>query len=178
MAQNRPVVSSRAASKARVGATATVVEGLSVSKRLQQELMSLMMEKDTSISAFPTGDNLLHWKGTIKGPQDTVYEGLSFKLQLDFPSSYPYAPPKVRFQTTCFHPNVNEADGEICLDILKEQWSALYDVRTILLSIQSLLGEPNNDSPLNPHAAQLWDNQEEYREVLLKRYEMAQGESS
>lgn len=67
-----------------------------------------------------------------------VYAGLTYKLTLEFPHSYPYSAPIVRFATPCFHPNV-DAVGNICLDILKEKWSALYDVRTILLSIQSLL---------------------------------------
>eukprot|EP00124_Ichthyophonus_hoferi_P002626 Ihof_evm6s187 gene=Ihof_evmTU6s187 len=158
---NRPAMSSRAASKkAAPAAPSSVGEGMSVSKRLQQELMSLMMSGDQSISAFPIGDNLLHWRGTIKGPAGTVYEGLSYRMLLDFPNNYPFSSPHVRFETSCYHPNVSEMDGEICLDILKDKWSALYDVRTILLSIQSLLGEPNNDSPLNPHAAQLWENKE------------------
>uniref|UniRef100_G1N7N2 UBC core domain-containing protein n=1 Tax=Meleagris gallopavo TaxID=9103 RepID=G1N7N2_MELGA len=92
---------------------------------------------------------------------DTVgdaYEDLRYKLSLEFPSGYPYTAPTVRFLTPCYHPNV-DAQGNICLDILKEKWSALYDVRTILLSIQSLLAEPNIDSPLNTHAAELWKNQ-------------------
>jgi ubiquitin-protein ligase len=68
-----------------------------------------------------------------------VYAGLTYKLTLEFPHSYPYSAPVVRFLTPCFHPNVDSV-GNICLDILKDKWSALYDVRTILLSIQSLLG--------------------------------------
>ena len=60
----------------------------------------------------------------------------------------------MRFETACFHPNVDQ-HGNICLDILKEKWSAAYSVRTVLLSIQSLLGEPNNDSPLNAYAAKV-----------------------
>jgi len=68
-----------------------------------------------------------------------VYDGLSYKLVLEFPSGYPYKAPTVKFETPCYHPNV-DGSGNICLDILKEKWSALYDVRTILLSIQSLLG--------------------------------------
>ncbi len=60
----------------------------------------------------------------------------------------------MRFETSCFHPNVDQ-HGNICLDILKEKWSAAYSVRTVLLSIQSLLGEPNNDSPLNAYAAKV-----------------------
>lgn len=141
-----------------------------VSKRLQQELMSLMMSGDKGISAFPDGDKLFSWVATVGGPQDSVYEGLKYKLRLEFPAGYPYTAPTVRFVTPCFHPNVDQ-HGNICLDILKEKWSALYEVRTILLSIQSLLGEPNNDSPLNTHAASLWTNQVAYKKLLHEKYE-------
>jgi hypothetical protein len=68
-----------------------------------------------------------------------VFDGLTFKLSLEFPSGYPYTAPSVKFTSSCFHPNVDTA-GNICLDILKDKWSALLDVRTILISIQSLLG--------------------------------------
>lgn len=68
-----------------------------------------------------------------------VYEGLRYRLSLEFPAGYPYQAPRVKFVTPCFHPNVDE-QGFICLDILKDKWSALYDVRSILLSVQSLLG--------------------------------------
>lgn len=139
--------------------------------RLQKELMVLMMCTEKGVSAFPDGENLFKWIGTITGPRDTVkkiiqisqviihahnfifikttvfslyiytqvYSGLTYKLTLEFPHSYPYSAPIVRFMTPCFHPNVDHV-GNICLDILKDKWSALYDVRTILLSIQSLLG--------------------------------------
>jgi len=137
---------------------------------LQGELMKLMMCGDKGISGFPDGDNLLSWVGTVEGPADSVYEGLKYKLRMEFPAGYPYSPPTVKFSTPCFHPNV-DTHGNICLDILKEKWSALYDVRTILLSIQSLLGEPNNDSPLNTTAAEMWLNQVTYKKYLLEKYE-------
>ncbi|XP_049635370.1 ubiquitin-conjugating enzyme E2 C isoform X2 [Suncus etruscus] len=111
-----------------------------VGKRLQQELMTLM-----------------------------VYEDLRYKLSLEFPSGYPYNAPTVKFLTPCYHPNV-DTHGNICLDILKDKWSALYDVRTILLSIQSLLGEPNIDSPLNTHAAELWKNPPAFKKYLQETY--------
>merc|ERR1712066_141378 len=144
-----------------------------VSKRLQQELMSLMMSSDKGISAFPDGDKLFEWIATVHGPTDSAYEGLKYKLRLEFPAGYPYQSPTVKFTTPCFHPNV-DSHGNICLDILKEKWSALYEVRTILLSIQSLLGEPNNESPLNTHAAELWANKVQYKKYLLEKYEKDQ----
>jgi ubiquitin-conjugating enzyme E2 C len=76
----------------------------------------------------------------------------------------------VHFLTKCFHPNI-DLQGALCLDILKEKWSALYDVRTILLSIQSLLGEPNNESPLNSQAASMWADQTAYKKHLDAFYE-------
>jgi len=139
----------------------------SVSKRLQTELMQLMMNNREGISAFPDGENLFRWIGTINGPKETVYDGLMYKLSLEFPSGYPYTAPTVKFVSPCFHPNV-DTSGNICLDILKEKWSALLDVRTILISIQSLLAEPNIDSPLNVKAAELWKNQESYKKHLLE----------
>lgn len=78
-----------------------------------------------------------------------VYEDLRYKLSLEFPSGYPYNAPTVKFLTPCFHPNV-DLQGNICLDILKDKWSALYDVRTILLSIQSLLGGESDGRSLPP----------------------------
>ncbi|KAN0053211.1 hypothetical protein ACTA71_009660 [Dictyostelium dimigraforme] len=144
----------------------------SVSKRLQSELMNLMMGPSPGISAFPDGDNIFNWIGTIQGAKDTVYEQMEFKMSLKFPTDYPYKPPTVKFETQCFHPNVDN-NGNICLDILKDKWSPVYNVRSLLISIQSLLGEPNNESPLNSYAASLWSNQEEYKKVLEKRYQEA-----
>ncbi|KAI7993033.1 Ubiquitin-conjugating enzyme E2 19 [Camellia lanceoleosa] len=141
----------------------------SVLKRLQSELMALMMSGDSGISAFPEEESIFCWKGTITGSKDTVFEGTEYKLSLSFPNDYPFKPPKVKFETACFHPNV-DVYGNICLDILQDKWSSAYDVRTILLSIQSLLGEPNTSSPLNTQAASLWSNQEEYRKMVEKLY--------
>ncbi|XP_076881967.1 ubiquitin-conjugating enzyme E2 20-like [Bidens hawaiensis] len=141
----------------------------SVLKRLQSELMDLMMSGETAVSAFPEEDNIFFWKGTISGSNDTVFEGTEYKLSLSFPNDYPFKPPKVKFETGCFHPNV-DVFGNICLDILQDKWSAAYDVRSILISIQSLLGEPNTSSPLNTQAAALWSNQEEYRKMVKKLY--------
>jgi len=115
----------------------------SPARRLQTELMQLMTSPAPGISAFPSADgNLLSWLATIEGPEDTPYAGLTFKLTFAFPSNYPYAPPTVLFKTPIYHPNV-DFSGRICLDILKDKWTAAYNIQTVLLSLQSLLGEPN-----------------------------------
>ncbi len=134
-----------------------------------------MMEGGSlGISAFPSGDNIFEWVGTITGASGTPYEGQVYRLMLKFPGDYPFTAPTVTFVTSIFHPNVDMAQGHICLDILKEKWSAIYNVKTILLSIQSLLGDPNNDSPLNGMAASLWENKAEFKKQVDKRYKEAQ----
>ena len=119
------------------------------SKRLEKELEMLKKNTNTNISAGPVDDsNIFAWEGLIVGPVDTPYEGGCFKLLLDFPLKYPFVPPKVRFQTRVYHPNI-ASSGYICLDILKAgQWSPALSVQTILLSICSLLSDPNPDDPL------------------------------
>lgn len=144
----------------------------SVTKRLQQELVSVMQGDDGQVSAFPSGDSLFDWIGTIKGPEGTSYEGLTYRLRLQFTEDYPFKAPVVKFETGCFHPNV-DSQGNICLDILKEKWSAAFSVKSILQSIQSLLGDANVDSPLNTHAAKLWDDRNEsaeYRALVEKMH--------
>ncbi|XP_064640501.1 ubiquitin-conjugating enzyme E2 C-like [Lineus longissimus] len=142
-----------------------------VRKRLQSDLKTMMFaDPKDGVSAFPEGDNLFRWIATVSGGPDTRYANLTYKLTIDFPSGYPCVAPTVKFTTPCFHPNIDQ-HGNICLDILKDQWTALYDVRTVLLSIQSLLAEPNNNSPLNVVAADLWAKPSEYQKVLLNHYE-------
>lgn len=121
---------------------------LTVTPSLQSELFTLMSSPTPGLSAFPTSD-MTKWNATITGPTDTPYDSLTFKLSLSYPSNYPYAPPEVLFKTPIYHPNV-DMSGRICLDILKPggqgkegAWSAVLNTGSVLLSIQSLLGEPN-----------------------------------
>ncbi|KAH8704362.1 ubiquitin-conjugating enzyme/RWD-like protein [Phaeosphaeriaceae sp. PMI808] len=139
-------------------------------QRLQKELMDLMLHPTPGISAFPSDSNMSLWTATIEGPTSTPYESLTLKLSIDFPADYPYAPPVVLFTTPIYHPNV-DFSGRICLDILKDKWSAVFNVGTVLLSLQSLLGEPNNSSPLNGQAAELWEkDMDEYKRLVLARH--------
>ncbi|KAK5109335.1 hypothetical protein LTR62_007104 [Meristemomyces frigidus] len=146
-----------------------------VIKRLQSELMHLMTSPTPGLTAFPSASDLTKWNATLDGPSDSPYCNLHFKLTLSYPPNYPYAPPEVLFKTPVYHPNV-DMSGRICLDILKAEgggaWSAVLNTGAVLLSIQSLLGEPNNASPLNGEAALLWDrDQVEYKRKVLARHQ-------
>jgi ubiquitin-conjugating enzyme E2 A len=104
------------------------------------------------------------------GPVDTVWEGGTFRLQINFEDDYPNKPPKITFVSKMFHPNIY-SDGNICLDsnfllkiVLQNKWSPMYDICAVLTSIRSLLSDPNPDSPANQQAAQMFANN-------LKEYE-------
>lgn len=89
------------------------------------------------------------------GPTDSPYAGGVFMVKIHFPPDYPFKPPKVNFVTRVYHPNINQ-NGSICLDILKDQWSPALTISKVLLSICSLLTDPNPDDPLVPEIAHLY----------------------
>ncbi|PBK92614.1 ubiquitin-conjugating enzyme [Armillaria gallica] len=112
-------------------------------------------------------DNMFEWEIMVIGPADTIYEGGFFKARLTFPPEYPLQPPKMRFVTPMWHPNIYP-DGGVCISILHspgedqygyedagERWMPVHTVETILVSVISLLSSdtPNLDSPANVDAA-------------------------
>ena len=144
-------------------------------KRLIRDLKKLKIDPPAGIIAAPAEDNIMNWEGVIIGPSGTPWEGATLKLKLNFKETYPNEPPSVKFITKVYHPNVY-GDGRICLDILQTNWAAAYDVSTILLSIQSLLTDPNPNSPANYEASRLYvENRTEYdrrvRDTLMKNEE-------
>jgi len=128
-------------------------------KRLAREYRKLLKDAPEGVSAEPDGDNIMRWRAVIVGGQETMWEGGTFNLRLDFSEEYPNKPPAVRFVTEIFHPNVYDEDhnrGGICLDILQTKWTPLYDVGAVLVAIQSLLVDANPDSPANSEAASMF----------------------
>lgn len=120
--------------------------------RLQKEWKELIKNPPHNCTASPMDNNLYHWEAQIFGPIGTPYENGVYKLSIHFPTDYPFKPPKITFMTKVYHPNINSA-GSICLDILKNQWSPVLTLSKVLLSICSLLDEPNPDDPLDPDIA-------------------------
>jgi ubiquitin-conjugating enzyme E2 N len=124
-----------------------------------KETERLQSEPVPGISAIPNDGNARLFSVVIVGPDESPYARGNFKLELFLPEDYPMAPPKVRFLTRIYHPNIDRL-GRICLDILKDKWSPALQIRTVLLSIQALLSAPNPDDPLNNEAADLWKSSE------------------
>jgi ubiquitin-conjugating enzyme E2 A len=127
-------------------------------------LHTLRLQNDppSGVTGAPLDTNIMLWQAVIFGPDDTPWEGGTFKLVLEFTEDYPNKAPQVRFLTKMFHPNIYN-DGQICLDILQNQWSPIYDISAILTSIQSLLCDPNPASPANSEASRLYnENRREY----------------
>uniref|UniRef100_A0AAY5KWV2 E2 ubiquitin-conjugating enzyme n=1 Tax=Esox lucius TaxID=8010 RepID=A0AAY5KWV2_ESOLU len=137
----------------------------SAEKRMLKELNDLARDPPAQCSAGPVGDDMFHWQATIMGPNDSPYQGGVFFLTIHFPTDYPFKPPKVAFTTRIYHPNIN-SNGSICLDILRSQWSPALTISKVLLSICSLLCDPNPDDPLVPEIARIYKtDREKYNRI-------------
>lgn len=141
-------------------------------------------------------DNLFEWEVAIFGPPDTLYEGGYFKAHMKFPPDYPYSPPSLRFLSKVWHPNVYE-NGDLCISILhppvddpqsgeqpSERWNPTQNVRTILLSVISLLNEPNTFSPANVDASVMYrrwrdsrGKEKEYENIIRKQVGASRAEA-
>lgn len=131
--------------------------------RLKKEWIKIQKEPVLYVTAGPKKeDDLTKWSGTLVGPSDTPYEGGIFQLEITFPEEYPYKPPKIIFKTPIYHPNISPR-GSICLDVLKTEWSPALNIGKVLLSLCSLLADPNPDDPLVPEIAhQYKTNKDKY----------------
>lgn len=116
-------------------------------RRINKDLSDVISDPPANCSAGPVNDDLMHWNAQIFGPADSPFEGGLFHLDIVFPPKYPFAPPKIKFITKIYHPNI-APNGSICLDILKDQWTPALTISRVLLSICSLLCDPNPDDPL------------------------------
>lgn len=126
-------------------------------RRIKKELELLQKEPIPNCSAGILNNNYYTWEATLIGPIGTPYEGGIFIINLSLPKKYPIFPPQVRFDTKIFHPNI-DGEGGICLDILKDQWSPVLGISKILLSVCSLLNDPNPEDPLVPYIGALYTN--------------------
>ncbi|KAI9319394.1 ubiquitin-conjugating enzyme/RWD-like protein [Dichotomocladium elegans] len=141
----------------------------SSAKRISKELAEISLDPPANCSAGPKGDNLYEWVSTIAGPSGSPYAGGIFFLDVHFPQEYPFKPPKVVFRTRIYHCNIN-SQGAICLDILKDNWSPALTISKVLLSICSLLTDPNPHDPLVGSIAQEYLNDREEHDRIAREW--------
>jgi len=149
-------------------------------KRLMAEYKSLTTNPPEGITAGPINEeDFFRWEAVIMGPPDTPYESGCFEAVLTFPIDYPLKPPKMVFISEIWHPNVYP-NGEVCISILHEpgedphhyessveRWSPVQSVEKILLSVVSMLAEPNDESPANIEAAKMWrDDRKKFFQIV------------
>lgn len=118
--------------------------------RIKREFQEVVRSEEglkCSINVELVGDSFSKLRGELAGPPDTPYEGGRYVVDISVPETYPFNPPKVKFLTRVWHPNISSVTGAICLDVLKDQWAAAMTLRTVLLSIQMLLASPEPDDP-------------------------------
>ena len=141
-------------------------------KRLLKELRDLRKKGGSEgFSAGPSDENnLFKWEVCLFGlPDDSLYSGGVFRILFEFGDQYPFKPPKVHFTTRILHCNV-DASGNICLDILKENWSPVLTVEKVVLSILTLLDSPNEDDPLSISVAELYRSNRPKHDTLVRTY--------
>ncbi|XP_067120109.1 ubiquitin-conjugating enzyme E2-22 kDa-like isoform X1 [Centruroides vittatus] len=142
-------------------------------QRIKREFKEVVKSEEVAKCAIRVelvNDNYTELKGEIAGPPDTPYEGGNFVLQIKVPETYPFNPPKVRFVTKIWHPNISSVTGAICLDILKDQWAAAMTLRTVLLSLQVLLAAAEPDDPQDVVVAKQFKENPEMFKLTAKHW--------
>jgi len=140
-------------------------------RRFKNEILQLEKESDSYAPMFQLikTENIYVWEAKIFGSKNSLYENLEFKVRIQIPVNYPLEPPYIKFITPIFHVNINP-NGDICLDILKNKWSPLLSIRSLLISIINLLNEPNYDDPLNGEVYRIYKEDYEKYKNAIKDY--------
>jgi len=140
------------------------------SELLRRQFVELSKNPPDGVSiGLGDDDNIFQWEILMIGPSDTFYEEGFFKAKLAFPADFPNNPPKMTFLTDIWHPNVYE-NGDVCISILHppgddphnpqelaiERWRPILGVEAVIVSVISMLADPNDDSPANVEAAVMW----------------------
>lgn len=150
-------------------------------KALSRELMRLEADPVPGFTVEPCGDDMHQWTVGIFGPPETIYQGGYFKAKMKFPPTYPMDPPEMVMLQPMWHPNIYEG-GKLCISILhppgddpmsgelaSERWSPVQSVSTVLLSVISMLNEPNVSSPANVDAGVMFRTKRDEYDAIVKQ---------
>lgn len=141
-------------------------------RRLQNEVRNLKnkaYEYEKMFKIIMVGDDMYHWTVTMYGPESSLYEESQFELDIILPVDYPFSAPRVKFISPILHVNVNNK-GDICLNILKNDWAASLSIISVMVSIHALLASPNPDDPFNSELAQLYRSDKNTYEKQVRNF--------
>jgi ubiquitin-conjugating enzyme E2 D/E len=140
-------------------------------RRIKKELEDMQKTPPDNCSAGLIDGDLFNWQATIMGPEGSPYHGGVFNLRITLPADYPFKAPRIVFTTKIYHCNIN-SNGSICLDILKDKWSPALTISKALLSICSLMDDPNPNDPLVPEIANLLTKDKGRHDANARAYTM------
>ncbi|KNC96388.1 uncharacterized protein SPPG_08287 [Spizellomyces punctatus DAOM BR117] len=128
-------------------------------RRIHKEMADLARAPQPNASAGPVDESdVLHWSGRLVAPDESAYKGGVFKITIEFPTDYPFKPPKVKFATKIYHPNVDD-DGSICIGLLKSEiWKPSTKLVDVLTALVDLLQNPVPEDALQPSIAQIYNS--------------------
>jgi len=137
-------------------------------RRIESDVMKLMM---TDHAVTLVNDSLLEFNVMFHGPKDSPYEGGVWKVHCIIPDGYPYKSPSIGFVNKIFHPNIDETSGSVCLDVINQTWSPMYELLNVFETfLPQLLMYPNPADPLNGEAAALLMNSPDDYLVKVKAH--------
>ncbi|KAL1916253.1 uncharacterized protein VTP21DRAFT_5870 [Calcarisporiella thermophila] len=137
-------------------------------RRIETDVMKLLMS-DYEVTLV--NDSMQEFYVRFHGPKDTPYEGGVWKVRVALPDAYPYRSPSIGFANKIFHPNIDEMGGAVCLDVINQRWSPLFDMINIFeVFLPQLLRYPNPVDPLNGEAAALLLRDPARYEAKVKDY--------
>ncbi|KAI8904795.1 ubiquitin-conjugating enzyme/RWD-like protein [Gorgonomyces haynaldii] len=137
-------------------------------RRIETDVMKLLMS-DYEVTLV--NDNMQEFYVRFHGPKDTPFNGGVWKVHVELPDQYPYKSPSIGFMNKIFHPNIDELSGSVCLDVINQTWSPMFDMINIFeVFLPQLLHYPNPTDPLNGEAAALLMRDSQAYEQKVKDY--------
>lgn len=137
-------------------------------RRIETDVMKMLMS-DYEVTLV--NDNMQEFYVRFKGPEETPFQGGHWKIHVELPDQYPYKSPSIGFVNRIFHPNIDELSGSVCLDVINQTWSPMYDMINIFeVFLPQLLRYPNPSDPLNGEAAAMLMREPKSYEIKVKEY--------
>lgn len=137
-------------------------------RRIETDVMRLLMS-DYEVTLV--NDNMQEFYVRFKGPEETPFAGGNWKVHVELPDQYPYKSPSIGFVNRIFHPNIDELSGSVCLDVINQTWSPMFDMINIFeVFLPQLLRYPNPTDPLNGEAAALLMREPRQYDIKVKEY--------